>query len=323
MKLSNTKLILLHPSLHRQSPIHSSLPRRLWLLLFPIFFTLAFTLTRLTTTTTSSSSSTAVAPARTALPPSVSAALLHYASIAAAAAPNTTRPSTMTPNELAAISSALLRPGPLNVLIFGIAHETALFHALNHRGRTVVLDENEYAASKLEQQFEGIEAYDVLYTTRVSETRALLKEAIGPAKAHCRPVQNLLYSECRLALNGLPNHIYDVDWDVILIDGPHGYSPTSPGRMSAIFTAAVLAQSKKAGGKTDVFVHDFSREVERVSSEEFLCRENMVETVDGLAHFVVERHVKSGFDFCRRTKASSSSSSSSPSSITKLPQSGL
>lgn len=75
--------------------------------------------------------------------------------------------------------------------------------------------------------------------------------------------------------------------------------------MSAIFTAAVLARSKKAGGKTDVFVHDFDREVERVSSEEFLCRENLVETVDGLAHFVVERPQKHSFEFCRSSKTSS------------------
>ncbi|KAK4769694.1 hypothetical protein SAY87_030226 [Trapa incisa] len=98
---------------------------------------------------------------------------------------------------------------------------------------------------------------------KVSETRAHLKEANGPAKAHYCPVQNLFYSECRLALNDLSNHM----------------------------------------------------EVERVRCEEFIYRENMVERVDGLAHFVVERHVKSSFELCRRTKASSS-----PSSITKLPQ---
>ncbi|OWM79220.1 hypothetical protein CDL15_Pgr003392 [Punica granatum] len=216
----------------------------------------------------------------------------------------------MTPNELSAVSSAILRHpkrGQLNLLIFGIVHETVLFHALNFGGRTVVLDENEYAATKLEQQFEGIEAYDVQYMTRVSETQTLLQEARGLAKADCRPVQNLLYSECRLALNGLPNHIYEVDWDAILIDGPRGHLPSAPGRMSAIFTAAVLARSKKTGGKTThVFVHDFDREVERVSGVEFLCPENLVETVDGLAHFIVERAPNHSSRFCRKRTSSSS-----------------
>lgn len=128
----------------------------------------------------------------------------------------------------------------------------------------------------------------------------------------CRPVQNLLFSECKLGINDLPNHVYEVDWDVILVDGPRGDWPDAPGRVMPIFTSGVLARSKKGGnGKTHVFVHDFGGEVQRVCGEEFLCRENLVEASETLGHYVVERMEEGSFQFCRSHPSSSSSSANS------------
>ncbi|URE32556.1 plant-specific domain TIGR01627 family protein [Musa troglodytarum] len=262
--VNSTRLILLQPSSnHKQGgngvntsiSISVSHHHRIWLIGLLSFITFASLLTLLSTTTardpsdlpSASSSTAAVASARSAsygkpspLPAPVFDALVNYA-----ASSNST--GKMREEDLRAVAGVLRRRAPCNLLVFGIGHETPLWRALNHGGRTVFLDENEY---------------------------------------YCRPVQNLLFSDCRLAINDLPNQLYDVAWDVILVDGPKGHAPAAPGRMSAIFTAAVMARSR-GRGHTDVLVHDHDREAERVCSAEFLCPENLVAATPHLAHFLI------------------------------------
>ncbi|GFZ18780.1 IRREGULAR XYLEM protein [Actinidia rufa] len=302
---NNTKLILLHPYIQKQGTSH-----RLWLLAFLSFFTLAFLLALIYTPANPLPSppppqSPPPPSTITTLPPlpdPVLKALLHYAST-----PNATATADhMSAADLKTISAALRQcPAPCNLLVFGLSHETLLWNALNHRGRTVFIDENRYYAAYFEEQNPEIEAYDVQYTTKLSETGDLIAAARELSRNECRPVQNLLFSDCKLGLNDLPNQLYELDWDVILVDGPRGYWADAPGRVSAIFTAAVLARSKKGGNaKTHVFVHDFNTEVDRVSSEEFLCKENLVKAKGRLGHFVLERMEEGSFQFCRnRTTA--------------------
>ncbi|KAL5200199.1 hypothetical protein ABZP36_021402 [Zizania latifolia] len=211
-------------------------------------------------------------------------ALVQYAAVGG----NST--ASMPGADVRAIAAVLKRRVPCNLLVFGLGGETPLWRALNHGGRTVFLDENQYYVSHLEGRHPGLEAYDVAYTTTVREFPDLLDAARAARAAECRPVQNLLFSDCRLAINDLPNSLYDVAWDVILVDGPRGYTASSPGRMSAIFTAGVLARTRaEQGAATDVLVHDYEREVESACSREFLCEENRVAETStrSLAHFVV------------------------------------
>ncbi|XP_057966747.1 protein IRX15-LIKE [Malania oleifera] len=313
---NNTKLILLHPYIQKQGSSN-----RLWLIAFISCLTIAFLLTLIYTresisipipipisttpaaATTAAATSASATPSNSPLPKAVASALLHYASTSNAT-------GRMSHDELKTISAVLRQcSSPCNLIVFGLTAETLLWRALNHNGRTVFIDENRYYAAYFEEKHPEVDVYDVQYTTKVRELKELLWSAKEQIRNECRPVQNLLFSECKLGLNDLPNNVYEVEWDVILVDGPRGYWPDAPGRMSSIFTAGVLARSKKGNSKTHVFVHDYSGEVERVSSEEFLCRENLVESKENLGHFVLEKMDENTFQFCRNSTSSSSSTS--------------
>ena len=239
-------------------------------------------------------------PTRT-LPDDLFHVILHYAT--------TEIPSglKLPETDLKEIAANIFRKSPCNLLIFGLGHETLLYRSLNRGGRTVFIDENGFLISHLEERHVGlIEAYDVKFPKEMEDLGDLLSKAKEERKGDCRPVQNLLFSDCRLAVNDLPNDLYDVPWDVILVDGPRGWGVSAPGRASAIFTAAVMARS--GGGRnstTVVLVHDYNRELERICSEEFLCKENLVKAVGRLAHFEVKRPAPGVIvtDFCRRTRS--------------------
>ncbi|KAA8531668.1 hypothetical protein F0562_006615 [Nyssa sinensis] len=286
-----TKLILLHPNIQKQGSSN-----RLWLIALISCLTLAFLVILIYTRESISITVTNVAASSTTpsvnppLSESIVKALLHYSS-------NSNNTEQMPYPDLKSISDVLGQcPSPCNFLVFGLTYEFLLWKALNHNGRTVFIDENRYYAAYMEEKHPEIEVYDVQYTTKISEMKEIIASVREQVHNECRPVQNLLFSDCKLGLNDLPNQLYEMDWDVILVDGPRGYWPEAPGRMSAIFTAGVLARSKKGGnGKTHIFVHDFNREVDSVSSDEFLCRENLVKSKDLLGHFVLERMDENSF----------------------------
>jgi hypothetical protein len=224
--LSGPKLLVVHPSSNKPlgggagSPALAS-RRRVCAAIFLVCFACVSLATTLLSAARDPGSGGAGSPAfaasardgAAALPGHVFDALVRYASAGGNSTPS------MPGADVRAVAAVLKRRAPCSLLVFGLGGETPLWRALNHGGRTVFLDENQYYVAHLEGRHPGLEAYDVAYTTTVREFPDLLEAARA---AECRPVQNLLFSDCRLAINDLPNQLYDVSWDVILVDGPRG-----------------------------------------------------------------------------------------------------
>lgn len=226
-----------------------------------------------------------------ALPYAVAIALVHYAK------------SNITPQqtkeEMMVTVNILSRRGPCNFLVYGLGFDSPLWQALNYGGRTVFLEEDPSWIAQMMEAHPTLETYAVNYTTTLSEADDLLAY-VQEHRDICMPVEmNLLKSKCKLVLKSLPEHLYGVKWDVIMIDAPRGYSPEFPGRMTAIYTSALMARAALRDQSIDILLHDVDRPVESTFSTEFFCAKNRIEAVGKLWHFqVYGEGTSSSKDFC-------------------------
>ncbi|KAJ4710834.1 Glucuronoxylan 4-O-methyltransferase [Melia azedarach] len=206
-------------------------------------------------------------------------AILHYAT------------SKIVPQQSLAeitVSFNVLRNiAPCNFLVFGLGYDSLMWSSFNPRGTTLFLEEDPKWVQTVLKDAPTLNAHAVQYRTQLSEADRLLssykKEPLcWPSKAYIRGNMG-----CKLALTGLPDEVYDKEWDMIMIDAPRGYFAEAPGRMGAIFSAAVMARNRKGSGVTHVFLHDVNRKVEKAFAEEFLCRKYLKDAVGRIWHFEI------------------------------------
>ncbi|XP_052477276.1 protein IRREGULAR XYLEM 15, partial [Gossypium raimondii] len=168
--------------------------------------------------------------------------------------------------------------------------------SINAGGITLFLEDNRYKISNIEASSNQTQIYKVKYGVPAKKAYKLLKHARG--NPTCSPSINLLQqSTCKLALRDLPQQVYELKWDVIVVDGPIGDSPEAPGRMSTIYTASMLARAT-ARNMTDVMVHDVHRTIEKWFSWEFLCEENLVSAKGKLWNFRISSDQSNSTRFC-------------------------
>ncbi|KAL3502357.1 hypothetical protein ACH5RR_036806 [Cinchona calisaya] len=221
------------------------------------------------------------------VPPSLARALVHYAS--------TNITPQQTYQELQVTLRVLEQKSPCNFLVFGLGNDSLMWSMLNYGGRTVFLEESEAWMEEVKKHMPSMEAYHVAYDTKVTEAVQLLH--LG--KEHdCKDVKDPRSSKCHLAIKTFPNEVYNTEWDLIMVDAPTGFKAELPGRMTAIYTAGLMARNRNHG-ETDVFVHDIDRWVENKFSMAFLCEGYWREEVGKIRHFTIPSHkVGSERPFC-------------------------
>ncbi|KAL9229366.1 hypothetical protein vseg_004840 [Gypsophila vaccaria] len=206
-------------------------------------------------------------------------AILHYAT------------STIVPQqslqEIMQSFNVLRTLAPCNFLIFGLGYDSLMWAALNPNGNTFFLEESNEWVKTVLKDAPFLQAETVTYRTQLREADSLLESYKD--NPNCDPSTAYLKGnkKCPLALESLPKRVYETEWDVIMIDAPRGWEPQHPGRMAAIYSAAVMARARKGAGNTHVYLHDINRAVEKKFAKEFLCDKYKVGGVGRLWHFEI------------------------------------
>ncbi|KAK8582753.1 hypothetical protein V6N13_069522 [Hibiscus sabdariffa] len=212
------------------------------------------------------------------IPRTLARALIHYST------------SSITPQqtlkEISVTAKILEKKSPCNFLVFGLGHDSLMWSSLNYGGRTVFLEEDEAWIEQIRHRFPMLQSYHVTYDSKVNQAENLMDVGRGH---ECTTIVDPKHSTCQLALKSLPSEVYETKWDVIMVDAPTGYHEDAPGRMTAIYTAGMIARNKEKGD-TDVFVHDVNRVVEDKFSMAFLCEGYMKKQEGRLRHFRIPSH---------------------------------
>lgn len=202
------------------------------------------------------------------------------------------RAPSLTKKEFELLSDLIKRKAPCNLLVFGAEPQYLKLSSINSGGTTIFLEDDPDKISAAREKSNSTQIYKIDHQTPAKKAYKLLEHARkSPA---CAPNPEMLQnSSCKLALKNLPHEVYEIKWNVVVVDGPSGHSPEAPGRMGAIYTASMIA---RAGNTTDVLVHDVDRTIEKWFSWEFLCDENLVASKGKLWSFRISgKSNSSGF----------------------------
>lgn len=133
-----------------------------------------------------------------------------------------------------------------NLLVFGVGNDSPMWNQINCNGRTVFVEDDKDWIKTVLDNFPSLEIYHVEYHTSTNYAAEYFSHPVALS------IDASVDAEC---------------FDVILIDGPKGYAPESPGRMIPAYYSSKRAKECKT--PTAIFLHDSERPVEQTIIERF------------------------------------------------------
>jgi len=195
-------------------------------------------------------------------PPPTDALLSLFNSIKAAQ--QSPHPPLLSAIELYAISLILTVKSASTLLVFGVNEDARYWCDINGAGGKTYFLEHERNRiqrgtseifSKLSPMSSDVSLIAVEYNGTVATASSFFKTPY---------------------LMKVPSEIVSVCYDVILLDGPSGYTESDPGRMEAGYFAAEAAKRCVLSGELDavyVFMHDSERDVEKRIIKEYFSKD--------------------------------------------------
>ncbi|WVZ51796.1 hypothetical protein U9M48_002906 [Paspalum notatum var. saurae] len=156
-------------------------------------------------------------------------------------------------DEISLSLAVLRRRAPLRLLVFGLGHDSRLWHALNPGGATVFLEEDPawYRVAARPVAVPPRPPRRLPHAPRPGgppprRRSPLLRPAPSlfrptaiaggvepPRRRRCdNPALRVRGNPRRrpLALHNLPPEVYETEWDMVMIDAPKAYFAAAPGR---------------------------------------------------------------------------------------------
>lgn len=152
----------------------------------------------------------------------------------------------LLPDQIELIASQVVYRGPnAKFLVFGCGYDSIIWNSVNSMGYTLFVDDQDAWVNKMKSEIPDLNVVLYKYRSKVGDSL---------------PINHRF-------LEGIscPDWLKVRKWDVILIDGPAGYSSDSPGRALPIFWASRIATPH-----THIFVDDCDRSLEKSYADHFL-----------------------------------------------------